>query len=206
MSRRTRGPGAHHQQRRTEIADAVLAVVSEQGLAAVSQSEVAARAGVSPGRIQHYFPAKQELIEAAFDRGNALSSARIAAKTAQDAPVREALTIVLTELIPHDDVTRAHMRIRQSFTAAALADEAIAARMRVDYTRFHRQIAALLRDGGAADPEATAVALIALAEGLAYYVLIGVSTPEAARDRVLIAIADAWPPNRRPTASADQCI
>lgn len=193
MNRRTRGPGAQHEQRRAEIADAVLAIVADHGLAAVSQTEVAARAGVSPGRVQHYFPTKQELIEAAFDRGNALSSARITARTAGDTPPGRTLAVVLTELIPHDAATRAHMRVRQSFTAAALADEPIAARMRAAYARLHGQIADLLRAAGAAAPDRDAVTLVALAEGLAYYVLIGVTPPGAARDRVLAAVAATLP-------------
>ena len=36
MDRRTRGPGAAHEQRRREIADAVLAVVADGGVQAVS--------------------------------------------------------------------------------------------------------------------------------------------------------------------------
>ncbi|GAA1071065.1 TetR/AcrR family transcriptional regulator [Nocardiopsis composta] len=191
MGHRTRGPGAHHEERRAQIADAVLAIAAERGLAAVSQSEVAARAGVSPGRVQHYFPAKQGLIEAAFDRGNALSSARIAAAAERSAAPRDVLTAVLTELIPYDEETRAHMRVRQAFTALALSDEAIAERMRSEYERFHRRVADLLPRN--ADPAATAVSLTALAEGLAYYVLIGAHPAEAARARVLAAIAEAHP-------------
>lgn len=196
MERRVRGRGADYDRRRSEIADAVLEVVAEEGLSAVSQSAVAARAGVSPGRVQHYFPARHELIEAAFDRANDLSSARIAARAGAQAGPRESLTAVLTELIPYDAPTRTHMRIRQSFTALALSDEAIAARMRRDYERFHGQLADLLRrdreDGNlpaTVDPGREAVALAALAEGLAYYVLIGRESPDAARDRVHAAIA-----------------
>lgn len=199
MERRTRGPGAQHETRRQEIADAVLAIVAEHGLPAVSLTEVAAQAGVSAGRVQHYFPTRQKLIEAAFDRGNELSSARIRSRVGRDldgAEPRSVLTIVLTELIAHDAETRAHMRVRQSFTALALADEAIADRMRADYTRFHRQVTDLLRsdqDAGliaaGADPAHTAVDLVALAEGLAYYVLIGLTEPGTARDRVRTAIA-----------------
>ncbi|MGP4025891.1 TetR/AcrR family transcriptional regulator [Actinomadura sp. 3N407] len=203
MGRRTRGPGAQHETRRREIADAVLAIVAEHGLPAVSMTEVAARAGVSAGRVQHYFPTKQKLIEAAFDRGNELSSARIRSLVGRDldsAEPRSVLTVVLTELIAHDPETRAHMRVRQSFTALALADEAIADRMRADYTRFHRQITDLVRgdrDAGliprATDPAHAAVDLVALAEGLAYYVLIGITDPETARDRVRTAIAALYP-------------
>lgn len=198
----SRGVGVHHEQRRTDIADAVLDIVAESGLAAVSQATVAAQAGVSPGRVQHYFPAKQQLIEAAFERGNSLASARIAAKTSPEgshSDPRHVLTVVLTELIPYDATTRAHMRVRQSFTAAALADEAIAARLRDDYATLHRRLAELLgRDQAAgrlqreADTGGAAVTLVALAEGLAYYVLVGVYPADAARDCVLAAISDVY--------------
>lgn len=202
MERRARGPGVHHEARRQEIADAVLAIVAERGLPAVSLTEVAAQAGVSAGRVQHYFPTKQKLIEAAFDRGNELSSARIRVLVGDDldrAEPRAVLTVVLTELIAYDSETRTHMRVRQSFTALALADEGIAERMRAEYTRFHRQVADLVRkdrDAGAiriaADPEHLAVDLVALAEGLAYYVLIGLTSAETARDRVLAAVAELY--------------
>ncbi|TDB84804.1 TetR family transcriptional regulator [Actinomadura sp. KC216] len=202
MERRARGPGVHHEARRTEIADAVLAIVAERGLPAVSLTEVAAQAGVSAGRVQHYFPTKQKLIEAAFDRGNELSSARVRARVGDDldrAEPRAVLTVVLTELIGYDSETRTHMRVRQSFTALALADEGIAERMRAEYTRFHRQVAGLVRedqDAGAirvaAASEHVAVDLVALAEGLAYYVLIGLTSAETARDRVLAAVAELY--------------
>lgn len=199
MERRTRGPGASHDQRRREIADAVLAVVDEGGLSAVSQSAVAARAGVSPGRVQHYFPARHELIEAAFDRANTLSAARIAERTAGAADPRQTLEVVLTELIPYDAWTRTHLRVRQSFTALALSQESIATRMQHDYERFHDRLADLLRrdhDGGrlfaGVAPRQEAVALAALTEGLAYYVLIGLRAPEAAQNQVLAAIADLY--------------
>ncbi|SPL89310.1 Transcriptional regulator, TetR family [[Actinomadura] parvosata subsp. kistnae] len=193
MERRTRGPGAHHEERRNQIADAVLAIVADRGLAAVSLTEVAAEAGISPGRVQHYFPAKQQLIEAAFDRGNALSAARIrrlVGRDLADADPRSVLTTVLTELIPYDATTRAHMRVRQSFHALAFADERIAARLRVLYDDLHRRVAALV-DPGRPDMEA-ALSLVALAEGLAAYVLIGHTPPHVARERVLHAIAEVY--------------
>nr|WP_205718446.1 TetR/AcrR family transcriptional regulator [Actinomadura sp. WMMA1423] len=202
MRQRTRGVGAQHEVRRREIADAVLAVVAERGLPAVSLTEVAAQAGVSAGRVQHYFPTKRKLIEAAFDRGNELSSARIRSLVGQDldcAEPRAVLTAALTELIAHDAETRAHLRVRQSFTALALTDEVIARRMRADYTRFHRQVADLVAKdqdagliGAATDPGSAAVDLVAHAEGLAYYVLIGLTGSETARDRIITAIAELY--------------
>ncbi|GAB3213673.1 TetR/AcrR family transcriptional regulator [Marinactinospora thermotolerans] len=198
MGGRTRGPGAQHELRRAEIADAVLAVVADLGPAAVSLSEVAARAGVSPGRVQHYFPTKDRLITTAFERGNALSTARIERKVAEaasPAAPRTVVTVVLVELIPYDAATRDHLRVRHSFGALALTDEAIATRLRAEYAHLHDRLARLLerdRDAGLlredADAREAAVSLVALAEGLAYYVLVGVEQTEAARGRLLRAI------------------
>ncbi|MEO3794558.1 TetR/AcrR family transcriptional regulator [Nonomuraea sp. B10E15] len=200
--RRTRGPGAQHEERRRQIADAVLAIVADRGLAAVSLSEVAAQAGISPGRVQHYFPAKRQLVEAAFERGNEQSSARIRRRVGQDldaAEPRVVLVTVLTELIPHDPATEAHMRVRQSFHALAFAEEGIAARLRVLYDGFHRQMADLIRAdqragriAAAVDAGRSAPALVALAEGLAAYVLIDVVPAGAARERVLAAVDDLY--------------
>lgn len=96
------------------------------------------------------------------------------------------------------------MQVRQSFTALALHHQAIAARLRTQYDRLHRgDLADLIRRDQAAEgivgdlePEQAAVGLAALAEGLAYYVLIGAATATAARDQVLDAIADLY---RRPS-------
>ncbi|MFD2353839.1 TetR family transcriptional regulator C-terminal domain-containing protein [Nonomuraea ferruginea] len=180
----------------------MLAIVADRGLAAVSLTEVAAHAGISPGRVQHYFPAKRQLAEAAFERGNELSSARIRAKTGADpqaAEPRLVLTTVLGELIPYDAATEAHMRVRQSFHAFAFAEEAIAARLRVLYADFHRQMADFIacdQQAGhipaALDPHVTALALVALAEGLAAYVLTGVTSASTARQQVLAAVADLY--------------
>ncbi|UBU08642.1 TetR/AcrR family transcriptional regulator [Nonomuraea gerenzanensis] len=200
--RRTRGPGAHHEERRNQIADAVLAVVADRGLAAVSLTEVAARAGISPGRVQHYFPAKRQLIEAAFERGNALGGARVRERVGRDldaAEPRLVLTVVLTELIPYDATTRAHMRVRQSFHAFAFADEEIAARLRVLYAQFHRRLSDLVgadqragRLPAGLDAHRAAVTLVALAEGLAANVLIDVTPAATARESVLAAIAGLY--------------
>lgn len=200
---RTRGRGAQHEQRRGEIVRAVLAVVAEQGVSAVSLTSAAGAAAVSPGRVQYYFPTKEALLEAAFDQANAEASARITAQLGDDqasAPPREVLTLVLTGLIPSDTASWNHLRIRQAFAALALHDETIAARLRTEYTRLHhRDLGELLRaeqDAGQLaaelDPVVIAIRLVALAEGLAYYVLIGAHDSEAARADILAAITDLY--------------
>ncbi|MEV0149427.1 MULTISPECIES: TetR family transcriptional regulator C-terminal domain-containing protein [unclassified Nonomuraea] len=89
--------------------------------------------------------------------------------------------------------------MRQSFHAFAFAEEAIAARLRVLYADFHHRMADLIaRDQQAGripatlDPHAATLALVALAEGLAAYVLTGVTPAHTARQQVLAAIADLY--------------
>ncbi|MFP5021275.1 TetR family transcriptional regulator C-terminal domain-containing protein [Pseudonocardia phyllosphaerae] len=197
---RTRGTGAAHEQRRSEVIDAVLSVAAARGVSAVSQASVAAAAGVSPGRVQHYFPTMTDLLGAAFERVNAASTARITENLGGDqhaAEPRDVLSVVLTDLIPHDEASRAHVQFRQSFTALALHHDDIAARLREQYRRLHQHDLSELvcRDqrAGAIDPdiapETAATSLAALAEGLAYYVLIGVITADSARAQILGAVA-----------------
>ncbi|ANY10836.1 TetR/AcrR family transcriptional regulator [Pseudonocardia sp. HH130630-07] len=197
---RTRGPGAAHDQRRGEILAAVGQLAAEHGPLAVSQSAVAAVAGVSPGRVQHYFPSKDEMLTAAFEDLNARSSVRVRERVGCDlssAVPRAVLEAVLTELIPYDEVTRAHVQFRQAYTALALHHDEVATRLRSRYQHLHcDDLAGLIRrdqetgviDGGA-QPHAIAVRLSALAEGLAYYVLIGIAASETAHDIVLAEIA-----------------
>jgi AcrR family transcriptional regulator len=178
----------------------VLAVVDEAGLAAVSLTSVAGKAGVSPGRVQHYFPSRAELLEAAFERANELASERIAELTAADGGPRSVLTAVLTELVPHDRVTSTHMRIRQSFTAQALTDERVATRLRDAYAQLNARLADVLAreiEAGviavAERPEHVAGRLVAFAEGLAYHVLIGTHPADVARRQVLDAVGALYP-------------
>lgn len=196
----TRGPGVEHEARRSDLVDAALAVTAEHGISGVTQSRVAAAAGVSPGRVQHYFPTMTSLLAEAFDRLNAASAERIRALVGDDldvAPARRVLEVVLTELIPHNAATRAHLQFRQSFTALALHHDDVAVRLREQYRRLHHDdLAGLVardrdagRIAGPVSPVRVATGLAALAEGLAYYVLIGVVEPEPAREHVLGAVA-----------------
>jgi AcrR family transcriptional regulator len=54
--------------RRDEIVEAAIAVIAEQGLQHLSLSEIEQRAGMSRGQLTYYFPAKEEILLAVFDR------------------------------------------------------------------------------------------------------------------------------------------
>lgn len=64
---------------RREIAGALLTVLAERGIDAVSVRTVATAAGRSPGAVQKYFATKDEMLAAALDLYVERSAARIAA-------------------------------------------------------------------------------------------------------------------------------
>jgi AcrR family transcriptional regulator len=54
--------------RRKQIVEAAVAVIAEQGLQNLSLSEIETRAGMSRGQLTYYFPAKEDILLAVFDR------------------------------------------------------------------------------------------------------------------------------------------
>ncbi|MGI8457763.1 MAG: TetR/AcrR family transcriptional regulator [Propionibacteriaceae bacterium] len=73
---------AGHEQRRRQVADALLRVVSSEGLDAASIPRVAREAWVSTGLVQRYFATKDDLLGFAFDHLGRLVGDRIDAARA----------------------------------------------------------------------------------------------------------------------------
>src|SRR5947207_1298696 len=54
--------------RREQIVEAAVSVITEQGLQNLSLSEIEKKAGMSRGQLTYYFPAKENILLAVFDR------------------------------------------------------------------------------------------------------------------------------------------
>src|SRR5437763_1601824 len=54
--------------RREQIVEAAVAVIAEQGLQNLSLSEIEKKAGMSRGQLTYYFPTKDDILLAVFDR------------------------------------------------------------------------------------------------------------------------------------------
>src|SRR5437667_4614311 len=54
--------------RREQIVEAAVAVIAEQGLQNLSLSEIENKAGMSRGQLTYYFPTKEAILLAVFDR------------------------------------------------------------------------------------------------------------------------------------------
>lgn len=80
--------GPENSATRTDILDAVEAIMREDGYAAVSSRAVAARAGLTGGLIHYYFPTTDDLFIAAYRRAAAAVTERYEAALASDRPLR----------------------------------------------------------------------------------------------------------------------
>lgn len=92
-----------HDERRRQIADAVLELAVSEGLEAATLRRVAAEAGVSMGTVQHYFTDKEEMLTVAFQRMAEARAARILAavdRHGHDPAIKPVLRTVIMEVLP----------------------------------------------------------------------------------------------------------
>lgn len=178
-----------HGQRRGEIAEALWRIAAREGLEAVSLSRVADEAGVSKGRVQHYFASRDELLAFTATLLQLRVDERIGTHMAdadQDSPLSLARAL-LVGILPLDDEGRTDALVGSAFLVRAVADpdmrEAYRAsnRLAVDGLRMKLAVA---REQGLlavdADPEREATVLFLLARGLTESLLLGEHTPESA--------------------------
>jgi len=204
-----------HEERRRQIADALLRTAATRGLHATGMREVAAEAGVSLRLVQYYFGTKEELLLAGMQYLAAQFSERGMARIRRlERPVRprDVLAAILTESLPADDERRTFSVLNTAYFALSLTDPALAIAPLVKNTNAVIDvIAAQLRAAQAAgetpahlDPHLEALSLLAVSAGLAPSVLSGLTSPEQAQavidyhlNRLFPAPQPALRPGRR---------
>jgi AcrR family transcriptional regulator len=204
-----------HEQRRRQIADALLRVAAVRGLHAAGMREVAAEAGVSVRLVQYYFGTKEELLLFATQqlaaRFGERSMARISRlkQTAGPARPRDVIAAILTEALPADDEMRTFYVVYTAYLALSLTDPALAIAPLVKNSGAVTDvIAAQLRAAQAAgdtpaglDPDLEAFSLMAMSAGLATSVLAGQSSAWQAQAVVDYHLDRLFPGASRPTPS-----
>ncbi|GAB3931048.1 hypothetical protein GCM10029976_034140 [Kribbella albertanoniae] len=173
-----RGQGAAHDERRSAIVEAVFALVDAGGVDQVTVRRVADRAGVSIGRVQHYFPTKDDLLRAASVAINERGTQRVQERATGGDP-GDVLRAVLSVLIPRDEDERRLFRIQQSFETYALTNPELAEHLKQGYTDLAALFTLLL-----GSTEAEGHQLLATSIGLATLVLTNTITPAQA-DNIL---------------------
>lgn len=165
------------EQRRTEITRALWVVISERGIEGVTYQEVAKAAGISVGRVQHYFASKDDLIragcQAIVDRASSLFTQRV-----QHLDPWQSLAELLTEPLPRTESFRRGAGVWYAYLARAVFDPGIGAIIADASRGTVEEAASLLRAAGAPVSEATR--LVSLSNGLTQRVLIDVMTADQA--------------------------
>jgi AcrR family transcriptional regulator len=211
-----------HEQRRRQIADALLRTAAARGLHATGMREVAAEAGVSLRLVQYYFGTKEELMLAAMQhlaaRFGARALARINRIKETENPVnpRDVIAAILAEGLPADDERRTFTVLYTAYFALSLTDPALAISPLVrNSNAVIDVVAAQLKAATAAgdtpadlDPDLEAFSLLAMSAGLGTSVLGGQSSPEQAQavidyhlDRLFPASRPALQTSARPTVA-----
>ncbi|GAB7037226.1 MULTISPECIES: TetR/AcrR family transcriptional regulator [Catenuloplanes] len=164
--------------RRAEIADALLRLVEERGLAAATMRETAAAAGVSLGAVQRCFATREEMVLFALTRINERFRARVLAAVSPTAGPRESARTLVTQMLPFAEPGRADARVALAFLGVAAGDPQVAAALRVGDRGarefFTRHLA------GFGHPPVAATRLLALIDGLRAPLLLGHLAPDDA--------------------------
>lgn len=182
-----------HQQRRSEIADAVSHLARDRGLQGVTFREVAKEAGVSVALIQHYFGSKERLLFGTLEIQSNRFAERIGDRL-DDLPdsgdPKERLRVIAASFIPTDDQSRAAMLVYHSFAGAALTDTNL--RSAEAFGNSESLIAVMSDELAAAqasgeiktklEPATEATAILSLVLGLSLATLLDQIHPERALD------------------------
>jgi AcrR family transcriptional regulator len=167
-----------------DLTDALIRVVVDQGLDAVSIRSVAREAGVSIGAVQHYFATKDDLLYAAYARAIDQVVARAAALPTEPAAYVRAL---LRELLPLDEQREAELRVALAFTARSVHSPRLAELYEAGYGALVDAVADVLG-------REAAIEAVAVADGLSWHALcaptvLGPDAAAAALDAYLDRVA-----------------
>ncbi len=168
-----------HEERRWEITYAVWHLIATRGFEAVTLRAVAAEAGISVGRIQHYFSNKEAMVRHGCEALVAAAASDFDERTSDLSPA-EALREFIAHAIPRTEAFRIGTTVWYAYLARSVDNPEIAAILREAKLGEQREAARLLREARKAaqkdtglDEDATARSLLSVADGLATRVLIG---------------------------------
>jgi AcrR family transcriptional regulator len=181
-----------HEQRRRQIAEALLRVAAERGLHNAGMREVAEAAGMSVRLIQYYFGTKEQLqlftTQYLAEELGKRAMARIRAAGPPAGP-RAVIEAILAEALPDDEDSRSFLTVYTAYFALSLTDPALDIKpLAGNSDALIRVIAGQLRAARGSgqlapgcDPDLEALSLITMSAGLGDGVLAGSLTPDQAR-------------------------
>jgi AcrR family transcriptional regulator len=176
------GAAKQGKDRHQEILDAAARVITDRGLAETRISDIAERAGVSPGLILYYFESKDRLLAEALTFANDQFYLRTSREIRRIPSAREQLRRVIDLSVP--DFLPEFGRLDEwalwiEVWVRALRDPEMAKDREALDQRWRSQLAEIIRGGQASgeftspeEPDELALRIAALIDGLAIQVIM----------------------------------
>jgi TetR/AcrR family transcriptional regulator, transcriptional repressor of bet genes len=145
--RRPKFRRAGEQRRRQDLIEATLACVAERGLEGATVRAIARRAGVTAGLIRHYFPGKQDLVQAAYAAimGRMTGHSKAALGDVEPDPRRRLAAFLAASLEPPVIDARV-FSVWASFSGRATAEPSLSAAHRAYYLGFRDEVESLVAE------------------------------------------------------------
>lgn len=167
-----------HSERRKQICDVLLDIVSEAGITAATIREVADRSGWSTGVIGHYFHNRQDLLLGGLRRAAELL-AEHNTRVLNTLSGLAAMEQILEGSIPLDKRRLALCRIFFFFYAAGMTDDELRQELESYLLGWRKSVARAIREAQAQgdlpeelEPKRIAADLVGLADGLSIHSLL----------------------------------
>lgn len=180
------------EARREELAEALWRVIRRDGLERASVRNVAREAGLSMGALRHYFSAQDELLAFAMRLVIDRARGRMEALDLSSCDSRQAVEMVLGEVLPLDAERRAETEVWLALTGRALVDPTLRALRDESYDLLQelcRRLVGMLVESREAAPgldvDLEAELLYAVVDGLAVHAVV---RPERATVDGVVAV------------------
>jgi AcrR family transcriptional regulator len=171
--------GARGEERREQILEATARVISERGADGTRLADIARKAGVSIGLIQHYFNTRDELLAEAFDYFNEIWVTEWEQQAdAESDPPHKLVTLLHLGAFEFEDWRQVQWRIWVEFWSLGDRDPKFRNQYERIYARFRSPFLQAIREGVAngqfktASPEDAADRLTALIDGLRIHAML----------------------------------
>jgi AcrR family transcriptional regulator len=193
-SRADRVPSTRTADRRHQVLEAALAAISDRGVPETRVTDIAERAGMSPGHVLYYFRSKAHILAELLQWNEDRFHEALEADLRRARSARRRLLRAIQASVPSGRGDP-HWLLWLEVWAMAPHDRALLENQELQESRFQALLAVLIREGQAAgefdasiDAEEAAARLSAVIDGLAIQVAIG--APQMDRRRMLLLVTN----------------
>ncbi|GAA3988255.1 TetR/AcrR family transcriptional regulator [Allokutzneria multivorans] len=173
-------------KRRTQLLQAAVRVIAQDGVRGLRVEKLAAEAGVSTALIYYHFKDRAGILHAALDHINQRAE-RYTSVPADGDSLEQLRQMLLLELQDTDDV-RENSIAWGELRASAVFTEDLREALHATTRAWNADVEALLRQAGVTDAALAAEHLTALVEGLSERWHSGSITLERAREALTLAV------------------